>query len=121
MIRVTDLKRSIAFYTGVLDMQLLRREDSPDGRYTLVFVGYGPESEGAVIELTHNWDTEHYEIGDGFGHIALGVDDIHAACAKIRSRGGEIAREPGPMSQGGPVLAFVRDPDGYMIELLERA
>lgn len=120
MLRVTDLERSIAFYTDVLGMRVLRRKDYPDGRYTLAFVGYGPESEQAVIELTHNWDTDHYEIGNGFGHVALGVPDIHAACEEIRARGGEIAREPGPMSHGGTVLAFVRDPDGYMIELLER-
>jgi lactoylglutathione lyase len=120
MIRVGDLERSIAFYTGVLGMHVLRRKDYPQGRFTLAFVGYGPEDEGAVIELTHNWDTASYELGDGFGHVAIAVDDIHAACARIRTQGGVISREPGPMKHGTTVIAFVRDPDGYAIELIER-
>ncbi|HXH63922.1 MAG TPA: lactoylglutathione lyase [Mariprofundaceae bacterium] len=120
MIRVGDLERSIAFYTEVLGMHVLRRKDYPEGRFTLAFVGYGPEDEGAVIELTHNWDTQSYELGNGFGHIAIAVDDIVAACERIRERGGVITREPGPMKHGTTVIAFVRDPDGYAIELIER-
>jgi len=119
MIRVGDLERSIGFYTEVLGMQLLRRKDYPEGRFTLAFVGYGPESEGAVIELTHNWDTASYALGDGFGHVAIAVDDIHGACDRIRARGGVVTREPGPMKHGSTVIAFVRDPDGYAIELIE--
>ena len=120
MIRVGDLERSIAFYTEVLGMHVLRRKDYPEGRFTLAFVGYGPEDEGAVIELTHNWDTQSYELGNGFGHIAIAVDNIFAACERIRERGGVITREPGPMKHGTTVIAFVRDPDGYAIELIER-
>jgi len=120
MIRVGDLERSIAFYTEVLGMQLLRRKDYPEGRFTLAFVGYGEEAATAVIELTHNWDTGSYDIGNGFGHIALGVTDIYAVCAAIRERGGVISREPGPMKHGTTVIAFVRDPDGYAIELIEQ-
>ncbi len=119
MIRVGDLERSISFYTEVLGMQLLRRKDYPEGRFTLAFVGYGPESEEAVIELTHNWDTASYALGDGFGHVAIAVDDIHGACDRIRTQGGVITREPGPMKHGSTVIAFVRDPDGYAIELIE--
>ncbi len=118
MLRVTDLERSLRFYTEVLGMKLLRRKDYPDGRFTLAFVGYGEESEGAVIELTHNWDTDRYELGNAYGHIALGVGDVYAACEKIRAAGGKITREPGPMKHGSTVLAFVEDPDGYKIELL---
>ena len=118
MLRVTDLERSLRFYTEVLGMKLLRRKDYPDGRFTLAFVGYGGESEGAVIELTHNWDTDRYELGNAYGHIALGVGDVYAACEKIRAAGGKITREPGPMKHGSTVLAFVEDPDGYKIELL---
>ena len=120
MIRVADLERSIGFYTDVLGMTLLRRNDYPGGRFTLAFVGYGPETEGAVIELTHNWNVTHYELGTGFGHIALGVDDIYATCERIRAAGARITREPGPMKHGTTVLAFVEDPDGYKIELIER-
>ena len=120
MIRVADLERSIGFYTDVLGMTLLRRNDYPGGRFTLAFVGYGPETEGAVIELTHNWNVAHYELGTGFGHIALGVDDIYATCERIRAAGARITREPGPMKHGTTVLAFVEDPDGYKIELIER-
>lgn len=118
MLRVGNLDRSIAFYTEVLGMTLLRRKDYPEGRFTLAFVGFGPESEGAVIELTHNWDTEQYELGNGYGHIALEVDNVYEACEKIRARGGVITREAGPMKHGTTILAFVKDPDGYQIELL---
>jgi lactoylglutathione lyase len=120
MIRVTDLERSIAFYTEVLQMKVLRRNDYPEGKFTLAFVGYGDESEGAVIELTHNWGTERYELGNAFGHIALAVDDAKAACDAIRQRGGKVVREAGPMKHGTTVIAFVEDPDGYKIELIER-
>lgn len=119
MIRVGDLDRSIAFYTDVLGMQLLRKKDYPDGKFTLAFVGYGAESEHAVIELTHNWDTDSYELGSGFGHIALEVDDAYAACEEIRKRGGRVVREAGPMKHGTTVIAFVEDPDGYKIELIQ--
>ncbi len=119
MLRVGDLERSLAFYTEVLGMRLLRRKDYPGGRFTLAFVGYCEEVEGAVIELTHNWDTPSYELGTGFGHIAIGVDDIHAVCATIRSQGGKVVREPGPMQHGTTVIAFVEDPDGYKIELIQ--
>lgn len=120
MLRVGDLERSLAFYTEVLGMQLLRRKDYPDGRFTLAFVGYGPESEGAVIELTHNWDTPAYELGNAYGHIALEVPDAAAACQAIRERGGRVVRDAGPMKHGTTVIAFVEDPDGYKIELIER-
>ena len=119
MLRVGDLERSIAFYTKVLGMDLLRRKDYPGGRYTLAFLGYGPESETTVLELTHNWDTSQYELGNAYGHLALGVDDIHAACAAITGRGGRLVRPPGPMKHGSTVIAFVEDPDGYKIELIE--
>ena len=120
MIRVGDLERSLRFYTEVLGMSVLRRQDYPDGRFTLAFVGYGPESETAVIELTHNWDTVAYEPGNGFGHIAIAVDDAAAACDEIRRRGGKVVREAGPMKHGMTVIAFVEDPDGYRIELIQR-
>jgi len=120
MIRVGDLERSIEFYTEVLGMRLLRRQDYPGGRFTLAFVGYGPEETDAVIELTHNWDTTSYQLGEGFGHIALAVDDARAACEAIRERGGKVVREAGPMKHGTTVIAFVEDPDGYRIELIER-
>lgn len=119
MLRVTDLERSLDFYQSVLQMRLLRRKDYPEGRFTLAFVGYGDESEQAVIELTHNWDTHHYELGNGYGHIALEVEDLYAACAAIRAAGGQITREPGPMKHGSRHLAFIKDPDGYSIELLQ--
>ena len=121
MLRVGDLERSIAFYTEVLGMTLLRRKDYPDGRFTLAFLGYGPESETTVLELTHNWDTASYELGGGYGHIALGVDDIHAACGAIAAQGGRVVRPPGPMKHGSTVIAFVEDPDGYKVELIELA
>jgi lactoylglutathione lyase len=120
MFRVVDLDRSLAFYTEVLGMQLLRRQDYPEGRFTLAFVGYGPESEGAVIELTHNWDTAAYELGNAFGHIAIAVPDAYAACDEIKRRGGVVTREAGPMKHGKTVIAFVQDPDGYKIELIQR-
>lgn len=119
MIRVGDLERSIDFYTRVLGMALLRRKDYPDGQFTLAFLGYGPETEGAVVELTYNWGKDRYELGTGFGHIALGVADIHDVCDRIRAAGGRITREPGPMKHGTTVIAFVEDPDGYKIELIE--
>ena len=118
MLRVGDLSRSIEFYTRVLGMQLLRQKDYPDGRFTLAFVGYQPESEGAVLELTYNWDTDHYDLGTGYGHIALEVDDVYQACEQIRERGGKIIREAGPMNAGTTIIAFVEDPDGYPIELI---
>ncbi|MEX1322860.1 MAG: lactoylglutathione lyase [Synechococcaceae cyanobacterium] len=119
MLRVGDLERSLAFYTDVLGMRLLRRKDYPGGRFTLAFVGYGDESDHTVLELTHNWDTSSYELGDAYGHIALGVDDIEGVCERIRARGGRVVREPGPMKHGSTVIAFVEDPDGYKVELIE--
>ena len=119
MLRVGDLDRSLAFYTGVLGMSLLRRRDYPDGKFTLAFVGYGPESEQAALELTHNWDTKTYDIGTGYGHVALEVEDAYAACAAIKGKGGIVTREAGPMKHGTTVIAFVQDPDGYKIELIE--
>ncbi len=120
MIRVGNLDRSLAFYTEILGMRLLRRQDYPEGRFTLAFVGYSQESEGAVIELTHNWDTSSYELGNGFGHIALAVEDAYAACALIKEKGGKVTRDAGPMKHGTTVIAFVEDPDGYKIELIQR-
>ena len=119
MLRVGNLERSLAFYCDVLGMRLLRRKDYPDGRFTLAFVGYGSEDTNTVVELTHNWDTTHYEPGTGFGHLALGVDDIYASCAELRTRGARIVREPGPMKHGGSEIAFIEDPDGYRIELIQ--
>lgn len=121
MLRVGNLKRSLQFYTEVLGMQLLRRQDYPDGRFTLAFVGYGPEDTHSVLELTHNWDTSNYELGTGYGHIALGVPDAYAACEKIKQRGGKVVREAGAMKHGSTVIAFVEDPDGYKIELIQRS
>ncbi|MCY1295554.1 Lactoylglutathione lyase [compost metagenome] len=118
MLRVGDLDKSIAFYTEVLGMTLLRRKDYPDGQFTLAFVGYGAEDENSVIELTYNWGVDKYDLGTGYGHIALEVDDVYKACEDIRSRGGKITREPGPMKHGTSILAFVEDPDGYKVELL---
>ena len=120
MLRVGELDRSIRFYTEVLGMNLLRRKDYPSGRFTLAFVGYGLESAETVLELTHNWDISSYEIGAGYGHIALGVEDIAATCEMIRAQGGKIVREPGPMKHGTTVIAFVEDPDGYKIEFVQR-
>src|SRR5262245_50700309 len=119
MLRVGDLERSLAFYRDVLGMKLLRRKDYPSGRFTLAFVGYGPEDEQTVIELTHNWDTRSYELGTGFGHIALGVEGIYERVEELRRRGARVTREPGPMKHGGSTIAFVEDPNGYKIELIE--
>ena len=120
MIRVGNLDRSIAFYTEVLGMRLLHRTDYPEGRFTLAFVGYEDESAAAAIELTHNWDTPAYELGNGFGHIALEVSDAYAACTAIKAKGGKVTREAGPMKHGTTVIAFAEDPDGYKIELIQR-
>ncbi|WP_027389606.1 lactoylglutathione lyase [Chrysiogenes arsenatis] len=118
MLRVGNLEKSIAFYQNVLGMKLLRRTDYPEGRFTLAFLGYGDESNTTVLELTHNWDTEHYELGTGFGHLAIEVDDVYRACDDVRAQGGKILREAGPMKQGSSILAFIEDPDGYKIEFL---
>ena len=120
MIRVGDLQRSIDFYTEILGMKLLRKKDYPGGRFTNAFVGYGDEAENTVVELTHNWDTESYDLGSGFGHLAFGVEDIYATCDAMREKGLTICREPGPMKHGTTVIAFVEDPDGYKIELIEK-
>lgn len=120
MIRVGNLERSIAFYTQILGMRLLRRQDYPDGRFTLAYLGYCDESEGAVLELTHNWDTAAYELGNGYGHIALEVDDAYATCDQIKAASGKVTREAGPMKHGTTVIAFVEDPDGYKIELIQK-
>ncbi|GAB2953456.1 lactoylglutathione lyase [Aquaspirillum soli] len=121
MLRVGDLERSIAFYTEVLGMQLLRRQDYPEGRFTLAFVGYGEEHAQTVIELTHNWDTSAYDLGNGFGHIAVEVADAAAACDAVRAKGGKVTREAGPMKHGTTVIAFVEDPDGYKIEFIQKS
>lgn len=120
MIRVIDLEKSIQFYTDILDMKLLRKKDYPEGKFTLAFVGYGNESEEAVIELTHNWDTENYELGNAFGHIAIEVDDVYKACDSMKKSGGKIIRDAGPMNAGTTIIAFIEDPDGYQIELIGR-
>ena len=119
MLRVGNLQRSIKFYTDILGMTLLRQKEYPEGRFTLAFLGYGDEKKNTALELTYNWDTDHYELGSGFGHLAIEVDDVYQAAEKIRSAGGKIIREPGPMNAGTTLLAFVADPDGYQIELLE--
>lgn len=119
MLRVGNLDESITFYRDIMGMKLLRQHDYESGRFTLAFLGYGEEKDNTVLELTHNWDTDSYEKGEGFGHIAIAVEDVYAACEKIREAGGTIVREPGPMKHGTTVLAFVEDPDGYKIELLE--
>ncbi len=120
MLRVTDIERSIDFYTTVLGMRMLRKQDYPEGRFTLAFVGYQDESEGAVIELTHNWDTARYELGDAYGHIAIEVDDAEASCAAVAQRGGRVVRPAGPMKHGTTVIAFIEDPDGYRIEFIQK-
>jgi len=120
MLRVGDLNKSINFYTEVLGMELLRQKEFPDGRFTLAFLGYGPESNNTALELTHNWDTDTYDLGNAYGHIAIQVDDVYQACEAIRNKGGTITREPGPMKHGSTILAFCRDPDGYSIELLSK-
>jgi lactoylglutathione lyase len=120
MLRVGNLDESLTFYTDVLGMRLLRRNDYPEGKFTLAFVGYQDESEGAVLELTHNWDTSSYELGNAYGHIAIEVDDAYAACERIKEKGGNVTREAGPMKHGTTVIAFVKDPDGYAIELIQK-
>ena len=119
MLRVTDLEASLSFYCEVLGMTILRRADFESGRFTLAFVGYGEEGSNTVLELTHNWDTTDYELGDAYGHIALGVADVYKACDEVRARGGNVVRDAGPMKGGTRVIAFVEDPDGYKIELIE--
>ena len=121
MLRVRDLEQSVSFYTETLGMKLLRRKDFPQGKFTLAFVGYGPEESDTVLELTHNWEQDDaYDLGNGYGHIALGVPDIAATCGSLRDAGANIVREPGPMKHGTTIIAFVEDPDGYKIELIER-
>ncbi len=120
MLRTGDLDRSIAFYTEVLGMRLLRRKDYPDGKFTLAFLGYGDESDNTVIELTYNWGVDSYDLGSGYGHIAIEVDDVYHAADAIRARGGKILREAGPMNAGTTIIAFVEDPDGYPVELIGR-
>lgn len=120
MIRVTNLDKALEFYTQVFGMKLLSKRDYPDGKFTLAFVGYGSIESDAVIELTHNWDTDSYELGNAFGHIAIEVDDAYKACEDISAKGGNVVRPAGPMKHGGTVIAFVKDPDGYMIELIEK-
>jgi lactoylglutathione lyase len=121
MLRVGDLQRSIAFYTGPLAMKLLRTTDRPEQKYTLAFVGYGDETRHAVLELTYNYGVDHYDLGGAFGHIAIGVDDIHGICARVAQAGGKVVREPGPVKGGSTVIAFLQDPDGYKIELIDQA
>ena len=118
MLRVGNLEKSIKFYTEIFGMQLLRKKDYPDGNFTLAFVGYGDETNNTVIELTHNWDTDSYELGNAYGHIALEVDDVYQAVESIKKQGGNILREAGPMNAGTTIIAFVEDPDGYQIELI---
>ncbi len=120
MLRVVDLEKSLAFYTGVLGMKLLRRHEYPEGKFTLAFVGYDDEKHGAVVELTYNWGVDKYELGTGYGHIAIEVEDAYQACELVKQRGGKVVREPGPMKHGTTVLAFVEDPDGYKIELIQK-
>ncbi|MGD9764469.1 MAG: lactoylglutathione lyase [Candidatus Binatia bacterium] len=119
MLRVGDLDRSLAFYCDVLGMRLLRKKDYPGGRFTLAFVGYGAEDDTTVLELTHNWDTSSYDLGKGYGHVAIGLDDIYAACDQYRKKGAKIVREPGPMAHGATEIAFLEDPDGYKVELIQ--
>ena len=120
MLRVGDLDRSLRFYTEVLGMRLLRKNDYPDGKFTLAFVGYGDEADTAVLELTHNWGVDKYELGNGYGHVAIAVDDAYKACEEVKRRGGKVTREAGPMKHGTTVIAFVEDPDAYKIELIQR-
>jgi lactoylglutathione lyase len=119
MIRVNDLDESLRFYCDQLGMKLLRKKDYPTGKFTLAFVGYESETKSAVIELTHNWDTHEYDLGNAFGHIALGVDDIYATCEELKDKGVKVTREPGPMKHGGSTIAFIEDPNGYKIELIQ--
>ena len=120
MLRVADLERSLRFYIEVLGMRLLRRKDYPEGKFTLAFVGYGDETDTAVIELTYNWGVDKYELGNAFGHVAVAVDDAYKACEEVKRRGGKVTREAGPMKHGTTVIAFIEDPDTYKIELIER-
>jgi len=120
MLRVGDLDRAVDFYVNVLGMRELRRKDYPGGRFTNVFVGYGDEASAAVLELTHNWDTRSYDLGSGYGHVAIEVDDAYRACEEVKKRGGKVTREAGPMKHGTTVIAFVEDPDGYKIELVQK-
>lgn len=120
MLRVGDLEKSIAFYTDVLGMKMLRRRDYPEGKFTLAFVGYQDETDGAVLELTHNWDVKKYDLGNGYGHIAIEVDNAYQTCADVKERGGKVTREAGPMKHGATVIAFVEDPDGYKIEFIQK-
>jgi lactoylglutathione lyase len=120
MLRVGNLDRSLAFYTEVLGMRLLRRKDYPEGKFTLAFVGYQDEAEAAALELTHNWETDHYTVGSGYGHVAIEVEDVYRACEEIRGHGGVVTREAGPMKHGTTVIAFIEDPDSYKVELIQR-
>jgi lactoylglutathione lyase len=120
MLRVGNLDRSIKFYTEILGMKVLRKQDYPDGKFTLAFVGYGDEREHTVLELTHNWDTPSYDLGNAFGHIALEVDDAYKACEDVKKAGGKVVREAGPMKHGNTVIAFIEDPDGYKIEFIQK-
>jgi lactoylglutathione lyase len=120
MLRVGDLDRSLRFYTEVLGMRLLRRTDYPEGKFTLAFVGYGEEADTAVLELTYNWGVGRYELGNAYGHVAVAVDDAYKACEEVKRRGGKVTREAGPMKHGTTVIAFVEDPDGYKVELIQR-
>lgn len=120
MLRVGNLEKSLTFYTQVLGMRLLRRKDYPEGRFTLAFVGYQDEADGAVLELTHNWDTASYNLGEGFGHIAIEVDDAYQACENAKKNGGKVTREAGPMKHGATIIAFIEDPNGYKIEFIQR-
>jgi lactoylglutathione lyase len=119
MLRVGNLEASLKFYCDVLGMKLLRQKDYPGGEFTLAFVGYGEEADHTVLELTYNWGTDHYDLGNAYGHIAIGVDDIYQTCEQIRQQGGKVTREPGPMKHGSTVIAFVEDPDGYKVELIQ--
>jgi len=119
MLRVKNLEESLNFYCNILGMKLLRQKDYPGGKFTLAFIGYGNESENTVLELTYNWDTDKYDLGNAYGHIALGVDDIYSTCEKIKAQGGTVTREPGPMKHGSTVIAFIEDPNGYKVELIE--
>ncbi len=119
MVRVNDLDESVKFYCDLLKMKLLRKKEYPTGRFTLAFVGYDSEDEQSVVELTYNWDTHRYDLGNAFGHIAIGVDDIYKTCEELRGQGGKIVREPGPMKHGATVIAFIEDPNGYKIELIQ--
>ncbi|MDO4997818.1 MAG: lactoylglutathione lyase [Neisseria sp.] len=120
MLRVGNLEQSLAFYQDVLGMKLLRKKDYPDGKFTLAFVGYGEEADSTVLELTHNWDTSSYDLGNAYGHIAIEVDDAYAACELVKQKGGKVVREAGPMKHGTTVIAFVEDPDGYKIEFIQK-